>query len=104
MRNMANEDLEEPPVPELDDGPSNLVGDRFRILVDSRLPELDLEGAEAVAVQDEKQGDYRLFARVCAPLALPRVEEMTILKHMRDAAVLRPLEWGPVRMVCFKRK
>jgi len=95
---MATEDQSIPDTRERGEGQSYLIGDRYRILTGSRLPELDMAGAEAYAVHDTKQPDEAVFARVCAPVALPRVEMMASLKHMKDAAILRPLDWGPVRI------
>lgn len=95
---MANDDQEMPAARGLDDEHGVQIGNRYRVLPGSRLPELDLDGTEAVAARDEQHPSESVFARVCAPLALPRVEMMASLKHMKDAAVMRPLEWGPVRM------
>lgn len=95
---MANEDQAEPAPPEQDSGPTVQIDDRYRISLDSRLPELDLNGAEAVVAHDSQIPDGSVFARVCAPHALPRVEMMNSLRNMRDAAVMRPLAWGPVPM------
>ena len=69
---------------------------RYRVLIGSRLPELDLGGAEAVAVRDDRSPGDALFARVCPPHGIPRLDIVNNLKHMREAKLLRPLEWGAV--------
>lgn len=95
---MANEYQAEPDTSETSGTSTIWVGERYRLLPGSRLPELDLSGAEAFAAVDTRQADEPVFARVCAPNALPRVEMMVSLKHMKDTAILRPLEWTPVRL------
>ncbi|MEE8333814.1 MAG: hypothetical protein V3R85_08190 [Alphaproteobacteria bacterium] len=95
---MANIDQAEPVPPELAEGPIVQIDDRYRILLGSRVPELDLDGAEAVVAHDDHHSDEAVFARVCAPHSLPRVELMNSLRNMKDAAVMRPLTWGPVPM------
>lgn len=95
---MANEDQAEPAPPEQDEGPTVQIEDRYRISLGSRLPELDLNGAEAIVAHDNQLPDAAVFARVCAPNALPRVELMLSLRNLKDTAVMRPLAWGPVPM------
>ncbi len=95
---MANQDQAETASPEQDGGPTIRIDDRYRISLSDRLPDLDLDGAEAVVAYDDQLADETVFARVCAPFALPRVELMNSLRNLKDAAVMRPLAWGPVPM------
>jgi hypothetical protein len=82
---------------EASDSSGDIVLDnRYHILVGSRLPELDLGGAEAVAVRDDRNSNDALFARICPADSLPRLELLNSLKHMMDAKMMRPLESGPV--------
>lgn len=74
-----------------------VLDNRYHILVGSRLPELDMGEAEAVAVRDDRNSSDALFARICAPNSLPRLELLNSFKHMMDAKMLRPLECGPVK-------
>lgn len=73
-----------------------VLDNRYHILVGSRLPELDMGGAEAVAVRDDRNSNDALFARICPVNSLPRLELLGSFKHMMDAKMLRPLESGPV--------
>lgn len=95
---MANEDQAEPAPSEQDGAPTIRIDDRYRISLSDRLPDLDLDGAEAFVAYDDQLADGAVFARVCAPFALPRVELMQGLRNLKDAAVMRPLAWGPVPM------
>ena len=74
------------------------VGERYRIQLGTRLPEFDLNGAEAMAVRDLRNPGEVLFARICSTALPPRIEVMLHLRHMPEAGVLRPLEWGPVTL------
>lgn len=79
-------------------GAGDIVLDgRYHILAGSRLPDLDMGGAEAVAVRDDRNSSDALFARICPVNALPRLELLNSFKHMLDAKMLRPLECGPVK-------
>lgn len=75
-----------------------VIAKRFRLAPDSRLPELDLGAAEAYAVHDDRAPDDPLFARVLPGDAQPRLVMMNNLRHMREAKVLQPVDWGPVRV------
>jgi hypothetical protein len=74
------------------------VGERYRIQPATRLPELDLGEAEAVAARDARNPGEVLFARVCSTGLPPRTDLMLHLRHMMDTTILRPLDWGPVTM------
>lgn len=75
-----------------------VVAKRYRIATGSRLPELDLGSAEAYVAHDERAPDEVLFARVLPVDVQARLTVMGNLRHMREAKVLQPLEWGPVRV------
>ena len=62
------------------------------------MPELDLGDAKAVVVRDGRSPDDPLFARVCPPNGMPRLDVIRSLKHLREAKLLRPVEWGPVSL------
>ena len=49
-------------------------------------------------VRDDRSPDDSLFARVCPPHGMPRLDVASSLKHMRDAKILRPIECGPVNL------
>ena len=49
-------------------------------------------------VRDDRSPTDMLFARICPPDGMPRLDVAESLKHMREAKVLRPLDWGPVNM------
>ena len=79
-------------------GPEVVIDERYRLLTGDRLPELDLGEAKAVVVRDDRSPGDMLFARVCPPHGLPRLDIIGSLKHMREAKMLRPVEWGPVNL------
>jgi hypothetical protein len=87
------EDLE--PLPDPEPGGIVLAG-RYRIMPGSPLSELDQPGAAAVLARDERNPNDLLFARVCSPDGIPRVEMMDQLRALQESALMRPLEWGPV--------
>ena len=94
---MSTESADHGPTPEVNtDEEEIVIGDRFRILPGSPLPEFDQPGTEAVSARDQlNPGDF-LFARICEPNTMPRIGAMEHLRHMQEANVLRPLEWGLV--------
>lgn len=73
-----------------------MVGDRFRILTDTPVPEWDRPGAPAYVARDTRSPDRSLIALTCARDVLPRVEVMVQVKAMRGAALMTPIEWGPI--------
>ncbi|MDA0653269.1 MAG: serine/threonine-protein kinase [Proteobacteria bacterium] len=79
-------------------GPEVAIAERYRLLVDDRLPELDLGEAKAVMVRDDRSPNDMLFARICPPDGMPRLDVAETLKHLREAKLLRPVEWGPVNL------
>ena len=68
------------------------VANRYRILFDSALPDLDLGSGKAYLVRDDKSPKDPLFARICPADAVPRLDILNNLKHMMDANLLRPVE------------
>ena len=73
-------------------GQEVVVTNRYRILVDSPLPELDLGKAKAYVTRDDKSSKERLFTRVWPADAVPRLEILNNVKHLMDANLLRPVE------------
>jgi len=49
-------------------------------------------------VCDDRSPNDLLFVRVCPPHRVPRLDVVNGLKHMRDAELLRLVEWGPVNL------
>ncbi|NKB19541.1 MAG: hypothetical protein GKS01_03250 [Alphaproteobacteria bacterium] len=73
-------------------GQEVVLASRYRILVESPLPNLDLGNARAYVVRDDKSPKEPLFARICPADAVPRLDIFNNLKHMIDANLLRPVE------------
>tara|TARA_B100000676_G_scaffold313544_1_gene397039 strand:+ start:59601 stop:61640 length:2040 start_codon:yes stop_codon:yes gene_type:complete len=69
-----------------------VIANRYRIQTDSALPNLNLGNAKAYTVRDDKSPKEPLFARVCGPESIPRLNILNNLKHMMDANLLRPVE------------
>lgn len=78
-------------------GPDVVVAGRFRVIAGSPLPELDIGDAKAFVVRDDRNPDEELFARICLPGTMPRLGIFNNLRHMMEASLLRPLEYGTVR-------
>lgn len=75
------------------------LGKRHRILVDSPLDELSTPWARAYAVADGTGGEQsRLFARILAPDAIPRLQVMMQLRQLKEAHVMRPMDWGAITL------
>ena len=72
--------------------------DRYPLLIADRLSELDFGDTKAFMVCDDRSPNDFLFARVCPPHAMPRLDVVNGLKHKRDAKLLRLVEWGPVNL------
>ena len=79
-------------------GPEAVIDNRYRLTLGDRLPELDLGEAKAVVVHDDRSPDDLLFARICPPHGMPRLDVIRSLTHLREAKLLRPIEWGPVSL------
>jgi hypothetical protein len=73
-------------------GQEIVVANRYRILVESPLPDLNLGDARAYVARDDKSPKEPLFARICPPDAVPRLDILNNVKHMMDANLLRPVE------------
>lgn len=73
-------------------GQGVVVADRYQILVDSPLPDLDLGMAKACVVRDKKTPKETLFVRICHSDAVPRLDILNNLKHMMNANLLRLVE------------
>jgi hypothetical protein len=73
-------------------GQEIVVANRYRILVESPLPDLNLGDAKAYVTRDDKSPMEPLFARICPVNAVPRLDILNNVKHMMDANLLRPVE------------
>ncbi len=78
----------------------------YQIEPDSPLTELDRPGAPAYAARDRRNPGRQLFANICDPGILPRVDTLVQLKTLREALIIRPVAWDPVpwpraRQRCF---
>lgn len=73
-----------------------MVSDRYRILMDMPVPEWDRPGAPAYVARDARSPDRGLIAFACSRDILPRIDVMVQVKSMRGAALMSPLDWGPV--------
>lgn len=78
------------------DGAEVALGECYRILRDQPLPELDRPSARAYIARDTKSSTGSLFARICEPVLIPRIDLMVHLRHMANIDVIRPTDWGSV--------
>ncbi len=83
-----------------------IVDGTYRIVPTSPLTEFDRPGAPAYAARDRRDPGRQLFANICDPGVLPRVDTLVQLKTLREASVIRPVAWDPVawpqaRQRCF---
>ena len=74
-----------------------VVGGRFRLLSGAPLPELDLGDAKAFVARDDRSPNEDLFARICPPGTMPRLGIVNNVRHMMEASLMRPLEYGTIR-------
>lgn len=74
-----------------------IIGGRYRLVASSPLPDLDLGDAKAYVAQDSRNEGEQLFMRICPPTAMPRMGIFNNLRHMMEASLLRPLEYGSVK-------
>jgi hypothetical protein len=70
--------------------------DRFDILNDVPLNELRSSGAGAFAVEDQRSPGASFFALIADPTLPPRAQAMTALRVVKHAALLTPIDFGPV--------
>ncbi len=83
--------------------PGVILVERYRILYEFPLPELDAPGTLAFEAADLQASSARVFARVCVPGTLPRRDLLSGLRQNRDINMMRPLEWGAVDWPPFDR-
>ena len=81
-----------------------VLDERYQIHPNSPVPELDLLGATAFDATDLKNPTRQIFARICEPGVIPRVETMVQFKNMGDVRIMHALEWGPVFWTPEKRR
>ncbi len=77
-----------------DRGP--VLGERYEILVGSRLQALDARHAEAYEVRDIRAGRQRCFALVCPREILPRVDLLERFARIESDNLIKPVRWGVV--------
>jgi hypothetical protein len=73
-------------------GQEIVVANRYRILAESPLSDLNLGDAKAYVTRDDKSPKELLFARIRPADAVPRLEILNNVKHLMDANLLRPVE------------
>lgn len=73
-----------------------ILAERYRVLPEAPIAELELAGAPAFAARDMRNPERALFARVLEQRLQPRIDVAIQLKLVREARVMAPLEWGPV--------
>ena len=74
-----------------------LLKERFEINFQSRLPELDTNGAEAFDVNDNITPQRNLFALVCSNETSPRLSYLAYLKSIDSPNILKLVEYGIVK-------
>lgn len=73
-----------------------VLGDRYEILVGSRLARLDSRHAEAYDVRDIRAGKQRCFALVCPLDILPRIDLFERFARIESDSLIKPIRWGVV--------
>lgn len=73
-----------------------VFAERYQIHPESPISELDLLGATAFSATDLKNPTRQIFARLCEPGVIPRVETMVQFKNLGDVRIMHALEWGPI--------
>lgn len=78
--------------------------DRFEILPNKPIPDLDMPNAKAFEVQDKRGAGRPLYALICRPDTLQRHLVMRSLRGMQNAGMLQFIEGGVVDWVPAGRK
>jgi len=71
------------------------LADRYNILPDKPLPDLDSTSAKAYLVEDEKS-ENRLFALISDKLLPPRQDILLHMRNLEDPGIMKPIHWGGV--------
>src|SRR5579864_764404 len=72
------------------------LGGHYDICADRPLPELRTPNAGAYLVIDRDAPTVSLYALICHPEVLPRLEILEALHGMHPEAMLSPIQWGVV--------
>jgi hypothetical protein len=73
-----------------------LLGGRYQVHPDKPLPELDSPMAHAVEVTDQRAGARRMFALICRPDLMPRLDIIPPLSRLVRMPMLVPVDAGVV--------
>ncbi len=77
-------------------GTGSVLGDRYRIHSETPLPHLDSPMAHAVAVTDLHGAGREMFALVCRPDLLPRIDFIPQISRMERLPLITPVDAGAV--------
>jgi hypothetical protein len=77
-------------------GMGPVLGERYRIHPEKPLPHLDSPMAQAVAVTDLRGAGRELFALVCRPDLLPRIDFIPQISRMERLPLITPVDAGVV--------
>jgi len=73
-----------------------VLGDRYEIMVGSRLQSLDSRHAEAYGVRDIRADKQQCFALVCPREILPRIDLIERFARIESDSLVKPLLWGVI--------
>ncbi len=77
-------------------GPQVTLGDRYRIHPDRPLPQLDSPLAHAVAASDPRGAGREMFALVCRPDLMPRIDFIPQISRLDSLPLVNPVDAGAV--------
>ena len=77
-------------------GQGAVLGDQYQIHPDKPLPHLDSPMAQAVAVTDLRASGREMFALICRPDLLPRIDFIQQVSRMDRLALVNPTDAGAV--------
>ncbi len=76
--------------------PGAVLGDRYQVHPEKPLPHLDSPMAQAVAATDLRDAGRAMFALVCRPDLLPRIDFIQAFSRMDRLALVNPADAGAV--------
>lgn len=86
----------ENPGTELDSSTTSLVKERYEVLFDTPIPQLDSNGAVAYKIIDKINTKRNLFALICSNEIPPRASILPYLKSIEHPNIMKLVEFGIV--------
>lgn len=86
--------MSEQPDQPVNTGNGVLLNGRYVVFPDKRLPHMDSPRAEAVEARDQRAPSRSMFALICKPTLLPRIDVIPQLSRRTKAPIIAPIDAG----------